>query len=39
MIDTIFSTNMPLDFFDGGTRTYRRLLEYLVSYYPSVQGE
>jgi len=39
MIDSIFTTNYPLDFFDTGTQTYRRLLEYQVNFYPSAQGE
>lgn len=39
MVDSIFNTNTPVDFFDAGTRTYRRVLEYQVTFIPSTPGE
>lgn len=39
MVDSIFTSNTPVDFFDAGTRTYRRVLEYQVTFIPSTPGE
>ena len=32
-VDSIFSSDVPVDFFDDSRRSYRRMLEYEISYY------